>query len=76
MSLVICNIIYHRQKLHLHPTQLSSLTPDIWTLEDLMTFAALSCVTPPVSEPTVECQSGSALLSIRLKRHHYNQEPV
>lgn len=30
---------------------------------------------PPVSEPTAaQCQSGCALLSICLKRHHYNQE--
>lgn len=42
----------------------------------LMAWAALSCVPPPVSEPTAQCQSGSALLSICLKRHHYNQEPV
>lgn len=64
----------------MHLTQLSSLEPvtvsHIYSLEDLMTSAALSYVPPPVSEPAAQCQSGSALLSICLKRHHYNQEPV
>lgn len=41
-----------------------------------MTSAALSCVPPPVCEPTVQCQSGCVLLSISLKRHLYNREPV
>lgn len=41
-----------------------------------MTSAALSCVPPPVCEPTVQCQSGCALLSTILKRHLYNREPV
>lgn len=41
-----------------------------------MTSAALSCVPPPVCEPTVQCQSGCVLLSISLKRHLYNRQPV
>lgn len=44
--------------------------------EKVMTSAALSCVPHPVCEPTIQCQSGCALLSICLKRHLHNQEPV